>query len=107
MQERHALVVSYHTPQPDRDSGSRRVFHFLELLRDSGWESVVYAVDGVGAAHDVRRLAQRGIAVYDGYVSSIGDVLGERPIDLALIAYWPNAERYLGRIRALAPTARI
>ena len=57
--DRHALVISYHAPQPDRDSGSRRVFHFLQLLQESGWEVVVYAADGAGAAHDVRRRHSR------------------------------------------------
>ena len=93
--DRHALVISYHAPQPDRDSGSRRVFHFLQLLQESGWEVVVYAADGAGAAHDVRRLTQQGIPVYDGYAHSIDDVLGDRRFELVLIAYWPNAERYL------------
>ena len=48
MADRRALVVSYHTPQPDRDSGSRRVFHFLELLQEEGWEVTVLAADGTG-----------------------------------------------------------
>jgi glycosyltransferase involved in cell wall biosynthesis len=107
MSDRHALVISYHAPQPDRDSGSRRVFNFLELLQQGGWRVVVYAADGAGAAHDVRRLTQRGIAVYDGYASSIDEVLRERPFELALIAYWPNAERYLSRLRTLSPMTRI
>ncbi len=102
MSDRSALVISYHTPQPDRDSGSRRVFHFLELLQEDEWEVSVLAADGVGPAHDVRTLTQRGIAVYDGYVSTIEDVLGARTYDLILIAYWPNAERYLAPIRSLA-----
>lgn len=105
--ERHALVISYHVPQPDRDSGSRRVFHLLELLQEAGWLPLVYAADGVGPAYDVRRLNQRGIAVYDGYRSSVDDVLREQQLDLALIAYWPNAERYLPRIRSLSPGTRI
>ena len=105
--DRHALVISYHAPQPDRDSGSRRVFHFLQLLQESGWEVVVYAADGAGDAHDVRRLTQQGIPVYDGYVDSIDDVLGDRPFELVLIAYWPNAERYLPRIRSVSPGARV
>ena len=107
MRSRHALVVSYHTPQPDRDSGSRRVFHFVELLRELGWSVSVLAADGRGPAHDVRLLQQRGVAVYDGYADSIEQVFRDATYDLALIAYWPNAERYLARIRALSPETRI
>ena len=107
MPSRRALVISYHTPQPDRDSGSRRIFHFLELLQEMGWEVAVLAADGRGSAHEVRTLEQREIAVYDGYVNSIGDVFVDGAYDLALITYWPNVERYLARIRALNPRTRI
>jgi glycosyltransferase involved in cell wall biosynthesis len=107
MTDRRALVVSYHTPQPDRDSGSRRVFHFLELLQEMGWDVVVLAADGTGPAYDVRTLLQRGIAVYNGYVTSIEDLLADGLYDLALIAYWPNVERYLPRIRSVSPATRI
>jgi glycosyltransferase involved in cell wall biosynthesis len=107
MTSRRALVVSYHTPQPDRDSGSRRVFHLLELLQELGWEVAVLAADGRGPAHDVRLLQQREIAVYDGYVDSMEAILREGTFDLALIAYWPNVERYLARIRASSPQTRI
>jgi glycosyltransferase involved in cell wall biosynthesis len=107
MAERRALIVSYHTPQPDRDSGSRRVFHLLQLLQELGWNVAVLAADGRGPAHDVRLLQQRGVAVYDGYVDSIDAILREGTYDLALIAYWPNVERYLARIRAASPRTRI
>jgi glycosyltransferase involved in cell wall biosynthesis len=107
MPNRRALVISYHTPQPDRDSGSRRIFHFLELLQEMGWEVAVVAADGRGPAHDVRVLEQREIAVYDGYVTSIEEILRDSPYDLVLIAYWPNVERYLASIRALSPRTRI
>ena len=107
MRDSRALVVSYHTPQPDRDSGSRRIFHLVQLLQELGWGVAVLAADGRGPAHDVRLLQQRGIAVYDGYVDSIEQVFRDATYDLALIAYWPNAERYLARIRTLSPATRI
>lgn len=102
-----ALVISYHAPQPDRDSGARRVFHFLELLQEEGWDVGVLAADGAGPQHDVRVLGQRGIPVYDGFVHSLREVFDDRKPDLTLIAYWPNVERFLPRIRSLAPETRI
>jgi glycosyltransferase involved in cell wall biosynthesis len=107
MADRSALVISYHTPQPDRDSGSRRIFHLLGLLEEMGWDLAVLAADGAGPYHDVRPLQQQGIAVYDGYGSPIEDILTERTFDLALIAYWPNVERYLARIRAVSRSTRV
>ena len=107
MSDPRALVVSYHTPQPDRDSGSRRVFHFIELLQEEGWDVVVLAADGVGAEQDAWTLRQRGIPVYDGYATPIEEVLASGSFALALVAYWPNAERYLPRIRSLSPGTRV
>ena len=102
-----ALVISYHTVQPDRDSGARRIFHLIELLQSHGWRVAVLAADGVGDSHDVEALERLGCAVYDGLYESIEDVLISGPIDLSLIAFWPNAERYLPSIRRLAPFARV
>jgi glycosyltransferase involved in cell wall biosynthesis len=104
---KRALLVSYHAPQPDRDSGSRRVFHFLELFQECGWEATLFAADGAGAVYDVRSLQQRGVAVYDGYDTPIEDVLAGAEFDIALIAYWPNVERYLPRIRSVSPRTRV
>lgn len=107
MPERRALVITYHTPQHDRDSGSRRVFHFIDLLQKQGWELAVLAADGLGPRHDTCALAQRGVAVYDGYRTTIDEIFDENTFELVLIAYWPNADRYLARVRWLAPSARI
>jgi glycosyltransferase involved in cell wall biosynthesis len=107
MIERRILVISYHTPQPDRDSGSRRVFQFIGLLQEDGWDVTVLAADGVGSAHDVAILEQRSVAVYDGYRTTVDELLTMTAFDAVLIAYWPNAERYLGSIRFLSPQARI
>ncbi len=107
MADRRALVISYHTPQPDRDSGSRRVFQLIELLQEERWDVAVLAADGAGALHDVRTLTQRGIAVYDGYATSLEDLFRDGSYDLALVAYWPNAERYVPHIRSISPSTRI
>ena len=107
MTEPRCLVVMYHAPQLDRDAGSRVVAHMIEMLGDAGWKVSVLALDGIGDELAARRLRRSGIAVYDGYRDSIGEVLAESRPDLALIAFWSNAARLLPDIRALSPNTRV
>ena len=107
MSEKQVLVVSYHTPQPDRDSGARRISHLIELLEEFGWTVTFLAADGVGEQYDVRALQQRGIAVYDGYRKSIDDLVLEIDFDLAFIAFWKNVERYLHALRSLSARTHV
>jgi len=102
-----AIVCSYHEPQPDRDSGARRIFHFLEFLQKAGWEVAFLASDGVDRARDARTLEHRGITVYDGQTPQHETLFDTEQFDLALIAFWSNAERYLPLIRASSPATRV
>ena len=102
---RRALVCSYGPPQPDRDSGSRRLFDHLEFLVDAGWVVDFVAASGYGEPRYVDALRQRGIAVFggDGFdgLAEYGDY------DIALFSFWQNAEQYIPRMRRLSPRTRI
>ncbi len=102
-----ALVCSYHIVQPDRDSGSRRVFHFLTFLLEAGWDVTFLAADGIGDVCDAQRLQQMGIAVYDGQTDKIEELFSKSAFDVAVIAFWRNAERYIPALRRLSPATRI
>ena len=102
-----ALVCTYHAPQEDRDSGARRIFHFLDFLQKARWDVSFLASDGVGETRDVRVLEQRGITVYDGGKDEAERLFRTSQFDLALIAFWSNAERYLPVIREVSPTTRV
>ena len=62
---RRALVCSYSPPQPDRDSGSQRIWDLMQVLLAEGWRVTFVASQGLGEARYVRQLQQRGIAVID------------------------------------------
>ena len=66
MKRLRALVCSYYLPEPDRDSGSRRVLDHVEFLRDSGVAVEFAALNGFRDHRYVRMLARRGIAAHDG-----------------------------------------
>ena len=96
-----------HIVQPDRDSGARRVFHFITFLREAGWDVTFLASDGIGDVCDAQRLQQMGIAVYDGQTDKIEELFSKSAFDVAVIAFWRNAERYIPALRRLSPATRI
>jgi glycosyltransferase involved in cell wall biosynthesis len=104
---RRALVVARRPPEPDRESGSRRVHHLIGLLRDSGWEITFGADEDYGAERGIRRLRQEGIETYVPMRDRLDELLTPNRFDLALTVFWQNAERLLPRIRAACPDTRV
>jgi glycosyltransferase involved in cell wall biosynthesis len=107
MSIKRALVCSYYVPQPDRDSGSRRIFDHIDFLQEAGWKVSFVASNGLGDARYARVLQQRGVAIYDGTESRIDEFLTARRFDLTIIAFWPIAEFYAPVLRRLSPTTRL
>jgi hypothetical protein len=104
---RRALVCSYNPPQPDRDSGSQRLWDLMQILVTAGWRVTFIASQGLGDARFVRALQQRGIAVFDGAARSISEVLAAGFFEVALFAFWPVAELYIPVVRSISPSTRI
>lgn len=117
MEIRRALVCAPRMPEFDREGGSRRVFHLIEFLQESGWAvsfNAQYARDGERYA---RVLEQRGVPVHvslgggwpGGEQSTIhpADLIAQGSFDIAIIAFWHMAEYYLPIIRSLSPKTRI
>ena len=105
--KRHALVCSYNVPQPDRDSGSQRIWDLIGVLRAEGWKVTFLASQGVGDARYVRQMQQRAIAVLDGLASPLEEVLASSEFQLALFAFWPIAEYYMPVVRKVSPMTRV
>ena len=57
---KHALVCAPLLPEFDREGGSRRIFHLLELLREDGWTVSYVAENPHGDERYVRMLAADG-----------------------------------------------
>src|SRR5205085_5431536 len=107
MKVKRALVCAYCPPQTDRDSGSRRVFDLIAFLQEAGWMVSFMSPNPMGDARYARALQQRSVAVYDGSISSMEELIGTIHFDLALIAFWPIAELYLPVIRRVSPSTRV
>jgi glycosyltransferase involved in cell wall biosynthesis len=94
-------------PEIDRDSGSRRVFHLIEFLQETGWAVSFVSHHPNPGLRYVRALQQRGIEVYSGSSKWMDQLIATGSYDLAVFGLWDNAESYLSRIRRATPTTRI
>ncbi len=105
--QKRALIASYYVPQPDLDSSSRRLHHFVDFLLEDGWEVTVAAKNSVHSPRPVRRLAQRGVPVYAPIGRELRELIAERPFDVALLAFWYIAELLINDFRRTSPDTRV
>lgn len=116
MSEPHALVASYAIPEPDRNSGDRRILDLIDFLREAGYRVTFVAAGPIVHSNAAHSLESRKIAVYEGMVTrreEIGpevilhEIITAQPVDLALLAFWPVAELCLPIVRRICPNARV
>lgn len=116
MRIRRALVCAPHLPEFDREGGSRRILHLIELLLETDWAVTFVCRNPDGDERYARMLRQRGVAVYVGWeLQGVGEeylITPERLIavgrfDLALLCFWETAEAFLQPLRALSPATRV
>jgi GT2 family glycosyltransferase/glycosyltransferase involved in cell wall biosynthesis len=109
---RRALIVAPTAAEFDRESGSRRVFELMVLLRQRGWEVSFIAHHGNGESRHARALTQLGIEAWAGPQTAdrgpttLEDprvLLSECHYDLAILHFWHIAELYLPMLREHAP----
>lgn len=107
MKRRQAFIGSYYMPQPDLDSASRRLLHFVEFLQTSGWDVAVGYKNDAGVDSFGTRLREQGVPTYSLLQSDIADVIRTHEFDLALLAFWHIAEPLVPAFRMLAPDTRL
>ncbi len=103
---RYALVCSPLLPEFDRESGSRRIFNHIQTLVKQGWTVVFAAKQGDSNSRYARLLRQLGVETHCGFEQLDSTVLARR-FEIALLAFWENAESILLRIRRLTPNTRV
>jgi GT2 family glycosyltransferase len=108
---RRALVILPTMPELDRESGSRRAFHLIELLVQAGCGVSVVVENPDRGERYGRALRQLGAAVYawphEDPVARVSELVARAPFEVALIAFWHVAERHLLALRALSPRTRV
>lgn len=106
MTTRRALVCGL-MPEPDRDSGSRRVLQVLDVLQTDGWAITFVSHHAKAPERYARALQRRGISVYFGSAKWMDQLIATQEYDLSVLALWEIAEAYVARIRRNSPATRI
>ena len=107
MTAKRALVCAPLPPEFDRESGSRRIYHLIEFLREAGWAVSFLAQNEAAGGRYMRMLRQQGVATYGDGDRKIDQLLTVGRFDLAIVAFWHLAAVYLPKIRALSPSTRV
>ena len=105
--DRRALICAPLPPEHDRESGSRRIHHMIEHLREAGW-TVAFACENApaGSPH-LQHLRDRGIPSYVGFGDATRDLIEVGSFDLVVFAFWYMADQYASLVRELSPRTRI
>lgn len=105
--KRRALFCAPLPPEFDRESGSRRIYHLLELMRDAGWTVAFVCENAPADSPHVQHLRRMGIPTYVGFGGHTADLVAAGAFDVAVFAFWYLAERYADLVRRLSPGTRI
>lgn len=107
MAGKRVLISSYYLPQPDLDSSSRRLHHFVRFLLEEGWDVTAAARNPERSDRTGRVLGQLGVPVYTPIGPELHDLIKERSFDLAILAFWHIAEPLINLFRRHSPETRL
>src|SRR5450432_2580404 len=104
----HALVSSPVMPEFDRESGSRRTFHLIKMLRELGW-AVTYIPENGNGSRYAHALQQIGVATYTNpqYYQHPENLIKTNQFDVAILTFWYMAEHFIPILKAYSPTTAI
>jgi GT2 family glycosyltransferase/SAM-dependent methyltransferase/glycosyltransferase involved in cell wall biosynthesis len=104
----HALIIDARVPMPDRDSGSLRMLHMIETLRERGCR-VTFVPDNFAAVQPYTiELQRRGVQVLDNAHEFPADLASIGPeLRLAILSRPHQASRWLDMVRERAPNALV
>lgn len=104
---KRTLVCGLRPPAFDRESGGRRLFDLISILRHSGSEVAFLSPKGPVEARYRAVLERMGVRVHTGTESECWGTIRSGAFELAILAYWQVAELYLPMIRSASPATRV
>jgi glycosyltransferase involved in cell wall biosynthesis len=107
MRPGRALIVAPFLPEFDRESGLRRVSDLIDMLLARGW-SVTFGCSYRPRNREryVHELEQRGVETH-APLESLESIRDADRFDLAILAFWHVAERFLPELRRISPSTRV
>jgi glycosyltransferase involved in cell wall biosynthesis len=107
MTGRRALVIAPRLPEFDRESGLLRTWHLVDMLLRRGWGVTFGCLrTPTDPERYTRELEVRGVETH-APLRSLDEIREPTRFDLAIIAYWHVAERFLPELRQAAPSTRV
>ena len=107
LKKRRAFIGAYYMPQPDLDSVSRRLWHFIEFLLEADWEVAIGYKNDTNVGTYGTHLRELGVPTYSLLQSDIADIARMHDFDVALLAFWHVAEPLIPVFRELSPKTKI
>jgi GT2 family glycosyltransferase/glycosyltransferase involved in cell wall biosynthesis len=107
---KNILVIDHHLPMPEKDAGSLRMFHILNILRRLG-HRVTFIPDNLADMPPYGdKLRKRGIkVVYHPYIKKVRDYLISHgsEFDTVVLSRCDFARKHIGDVRLHAPQSRV
>lgn len=107
---KNLLVIDHHLPMPEKDAGSVRMFHILNILRRLG-HRVTFIPDNLADIPPYGdELRKRGIEVaYHPYLKKVRDYLiSHGPgLDAVVLSRCDFARKHIADVRMYAPQSRV
>ena len=107
---KNILVIDHHLPMPEKDAGSLRMFHILNILRRLG-HRVTFIPDNLADMPPYGdKLRKRGIkVVYHPYIKKVRDYLisNGSEFDAVVLSRCDFARKHIGDVRLHAPQSRV
>lgn len=107
---KNILVIDHHLPMPDKDAGSVRMFHILNLLHELG-HRVTFIPDNLANIPPYGgELQKRGIEViYHPYIKKVRDHLVSHgsELDAVVLSRCDFARKHMADTRLHAPQSRV
>jgi len=107
---KNILVIDHHLPMPDKDAGSVRMFHILNILHELG-HRVTFIPDNLADIPPYgEELQSRGIEIiYHPYIKKVRDYLISHgsEFDAVVLSRCDFARKHIADIRLYAPRSRI
>jgi GT2 family glycosyltransferase/glycosyltransferase involved in cell wall biosynthesis len=108
--KKNILVIDHHLPMFDKDAGSVRMFHILNILRQLG-HRVTFVPDNLANIPPYgQELQRRGIEIiYQPYFKKVRDFLVSRgpEFDVVVLSRCDFARKHIADTRLYAPRSRI
>ena len=109
MTTQRALICSHYMPQPDLDSYSRRLFHFIRFLREAGWEVSCVARSPKGVEEFRHLLTEQNVPVAFGFAKheeNVRQAATSAWNEIAILGFWNFAEPLIRILQEVSPATR-